>query len=608
MGTKYRYEIDLFAESKKFVAGTQAAIKSVRQLDEASTRTRNTIKQIAGAAGLTFGAVEIGRLIKDSIALAAKTEGVKAAFDKLNQPGLLNDLRKATRGTVDDLTLMTKAVEARNFKIPLDQLGTYFEFATGRAIETGQSVDYLVNSLIVGIGRKSVLWLDNLGLNITEINKELQQTPDFAEAVGKVISTEFKAAGDIADTASTKIQSFAATWANTKASFGKNILESEGFKEDLEEWGIFFDLLGDKTLGFGAKLKIFLKQDYKAYKDETEALMHAFDNWDMDNLLRAKETLSKRVDPAAIRDLELVNARIRELEGNAGGGDATPAVRTLKSINEELQQLKEILETADTSNTKWISSIYDSIRALEKEKKAVEELNIERAENPAMRGGKQAARIDEPLKVSEGFDPKKTGLVDMTSQINEATQAVAALDFTWKSFLDKMGESAEFFEYIQAGLSDLQVAGMDLTEQLMQFAGTGADSLEEFGRTVINITRDVIKAYLAEAVAGAVAKSVSSIPFPFNMALGALAAAGVTTMFNAIIPKFKDGAILTGPTIAEMGEYPGVKSNPEVIAPLNKLKGLLTPAMTEGSVVFKIGERELVGLLSRAERLKKNTR
>ena len=48
---------------------------------------------------------------------------------------------------VSDFDLMKNAVSASNFKIPLENLGSYLAFATKRAEETGQSVDYLVDSI-----------------------------------------------------------------------------------------------------------------------------------------------------------------------------------------------------------------------------------------------------------------------------------------------------------------------------------------------------------------------------------------------------------------------------------------------------------------------------
>lgn len=44
---------------------------------------------------------------------------------------------------------------------------------------------------------------------------------------------------------------------------------------------------------------------------------------------------------------------------------------------------------------------------------------------------------------------------------------------------------------------------------------------------------------------------------------------------NKGITAFADGGIISGPTIGLMGEYAGAKNNPEVVAPLNKLKGML---------------------------------
>jgi hypothetical protein len=38
---------------------------------------------------------------------------------------------------------------------------------------------------------------------------------------------------------------------------------------------------------------------------------------------------------------------------------------------------------------------------------------------------------------------------------------------------------------------------------------------------------------------------------------------------------FAKGGIVSGPTMGLVGEYPGAKSNPEVIAPLNKLQAMI---------------------------------
>ena len=39
--------------------------------------------------------------------------------------------------------------------------------------------------------------------------------------------------------------------------------------------------------------------------------------------------------------------------------------------------------------------------------------------------------------------------------------------------------------------------------------------------------------------------------------------------------QFANGGIVSGPTMGLVGEYPGARQNPEVIAPLNKLQSMI---------------------------------
>ncbi|MCS2887104.1 hypothetical protein NXV14_05770 [Bacteroides fragilis] len=61
--------------------------------------------------------------MSEGIRLAANADGVRRAFDKLDHPGMLSELRKATKDTVNDPELMQAAVRAKDFRIPLEDLG-----------------------------------------------------------------------------------------------------------------------------------------------------------------------------------------------------------------------------------------------------------------------------------------------------------------------------------------------------------------------------------------------------------------------------------------------------------------------------------------------------
>ena len=81
----------------------------------------------------------------------------------------------------------------------------------------------------------------------------------------------------------------------------------------------------------------------------------------------------------------------------------------------------------------------------------------------------------------------------------------------------------------------------------------------------------------------AIKASLESLAWPIALAAGvALIALGSglkgaisKSMGDAGVPAFADGGIVSGPTMGLVGEYPGAKTNPEVIAPLDKLRSML---------------------------------
>ena len=181
----------------------------------------SSIKKLGGMLASAFAVEKVIAFTHQTAELANKAAGVKKAFDRLNSPGLLSDLRRATMGTVDDLQLMQRAVQANNFKIPLNQLATYLEFATKRANETGESVDYLVNSIITGLGRQSVMILDNLGISAAEIRDRMKEGGTMADAVGKIIKEQMGEGAAEIDKATLATEKFTAAWANFSMAFGQ---------------------------------------------------------------------------------------------------------------------------------------------------------------------------------------------------------------------------------------------------------------------------------------------------------------------------------------------------------------------------------------------------
>ena len=184
--------------------------------------------QVAGgnllAKGFTMLASEIGDTVQQSIELARQGEGIRLAFERLNQPGLLDRLKMATHGTVSEIELMKQAIKFDNFKLPLEDLATYLAFAQQKAKDTGESIDYLVTSIVNGLGRQSKQILDNLGISAAELTRRMNEGATMTKAVADIIKEEMEKAGDYVETAADRAAVAAATATDRMEEFGRTAM------------------------------------------------------------------------------------------------------------------------------------------------------------------------------------------------------------------------------------------------------------------------------------------------------------------------------------------------------------------------------------------------
>jgi hypothetical protein len=96
---------------------------------------------------------------------------------------------------------------------------------------------------------------------------------------------------------------------------------------------------------------------------------------------------------------------------------------------------------------------------------------------------------------------------------------------------------------------------------------TGA-SFADVAKAGLNSARRLIKAYIAEGVAAAVKSALVNVPFPFNAIAAGLAGGGAAALFGRLVPSFAEGGMVTGPTLALVGDNPSGK---EMIIPWEKL-------------------------------------
>ena len=184
--------------------------------------------QVAGGNLIASGLAKIGsqmaETVQQSVELAKSGEGVRNAFERLNRPGLLDNLKEATHGTVSELELMKAAVKFDDFKLPVEQLGTLLAFAQKKAKDTGQSVDYMVDSIVTGLGRKSLMILDNLGLSASQVKEKMAETGDMTTAVAAIIKEQMSEAGEYVETAADRAARAAADASNQMEELGRKAM------------------------------------------------------------------------------------------------------------------------------------------------------------------------------------------------------------------------------------------------------------------------------------------------------------------------------------------------------------------------------------------------
>lgn len=221
-----------FSEISVRISANMAELtKSLNRASGDLKKFNGDINKIAGAIGLGFGTQQIAEFTKEIVQLSGKAEGVAGAFNKLpNSIGLMGELRNATKGTISDFELMQRTVQAFNLGIGLKEFPKLLEFATVRAQQTGEAIDYIVQSLVEGIGRKSVLKLDNLGISAERLRNKLGGVSMEAATIGQVTAAfgqiaeeELKLMGGLAETSATKIDQLSASWTDLKINIGQAI-------------------------------------------------------------------------------------------------------------------------------------------------------------------------------------------------------------------------------------------------------------------------------------------------------------------------------------------------------------------------------------------------
>lgn len=270
-------------------------------------------------------------------------------------------------------------------------------------------------------------------------------------------------------------------------------------------------------------------------------------------------------------------------------------LNTIEGLQNNISKLQERLKRATVDEAVEIQrqinkykELLDALRATIDARAKVKPPKMERVS------------ASKPAVSKEGTSNPKDKIADIAAKAGETLRTKTA---------ESLAKAREEWDKYVSGLQNTMGAVSNIMGNMGNVIGGATGAWLQWGAGVVQAIGQalpkLISLFTAESAVMAAegGKSVAGIP----VVGPAMAVAAVTSILAALanVPKptaFASGGIVSGPTYALVGEYAGASNNPEVIAPLDKLRNYLrqdAQAAGGGEVQFRIEGRTLVGLLNK---------
>lgn len=618
--------IDKFASFSIAIAGVGKGVATIKGLGAAiKAMTANITKATIAQNGLNMAmkaniflavATAVAGLVAWMVQLSKETNNAIGATDRLAEADKrANEQYSEQAGRVRALTSIVEnnniALDVR--KKALGELKAVVPGYLGDLTEEGR----LVNSNTDAIDNYCKALQKQLRLEarkemLMDIERQIAAAEMEKEKAIENAKEALEAAGGDDTQAS---QGF---WGWKKTAYGEAMSNVRTFEDKIKGLESQAEAIS-KKVAEGAK---DAADATKELKDETDNATESVDWQKMsyEALGKAIQEQAKKVKESIAANDGLAEAEAATLNAmqqryDAIGKQFDKLTGKVKELKDEVRQTVELvpklasigtpasIEIPEPSyaNPKPLKGLFDFKNLGEFEQRLTELENIRKQVSQ-----EQLPIIDAQIalvrQLKDEFEGVNTTIVQMPSfadawggikgignSIRDIKDALTDTDNAWDALTQTVDGFISMFQNLQQVVEIIDT--ITAATQTMQAADNAA--------TQQQLANDASKVAGNTAVAGSgAASAMASIPYVGPIL--AIAAVAAVLASLASLPKFADGGLVYGPTLGLMGEYSGASSNPEVIAPLNKLRALIGEGGGgKSEVKFRIEGRELVGILNK---------
>ena len=304
-------------------------------------------------------------------------------------------------------------------------------------------------------------------------------------------------------------------------------------------------------------------------------------------------------EEAAIKEAELAGKTAAEIE-KIEAGFLEKRLKAYKSMQKDISIDSELYLDLTQKIQETENSI--TLKGLDIKITASKAVNAQRKKDRAEDLAEEAKALEETKKLYTqqqefiaGFKPMEQFAAPKAPTVTKFKGAFASEDMTKelktntddqiKVMSDYERKMANATDSVNNSFASLQTDAANSFAQFVADTAAGdANAGKNFGKSMMGAIANFMQSVGAALITTAIASKAFKELILQNPV--AAAAAGVALVAGAAILRaqlsegpnitaFADGGIVSGPTLGLMGEYPNARSNPEVIAPLDKLKGML---------------------------------